>query len=156
MTKITTFDRHRSQAFVMACEDALKQVAAEHGVTMDTGTWRYGGTRLQLPFTFNVTDENGEQATDPILEMMAKRFDIDHTATGFDGRSAYKIVGYNGRAPKNPWSLKRVSDGKGFKAPNGWVTARWPKLSAKTSPAPMAAAAMTTNVGSRGNYDGEF
>jgi hypothetical protein len=124
--KINAFDRDASQAFVRAAEAALQKVADDYGVTMETGTWRYNnGNRLSLPFVFKTTDAAGNVQVDAALVMMAKHHGIDITQPGYDKGLAYEIVAYNGRAPKNPWSLKRISDGKSFKAPTGWVKARF-------------------------------
>jgi hypothetical protein len=101
--------------FLAAAQEALKELAAEHGVEVDV-IEREDGLRVKLA--------QDEDAARQEFEAYSWKFGYPKQAFGQTFASQgtlYKIVGVKPTAEKNCFRIRRVKDGKEFVCGKGFV-----------------------------------
>jgi hypothetical protein len=120
-------DKPFLKAFTKDAEAALASVAKNYGISITYKGGRYTGTNATIKFEIAAPDA----VTGEILSAEAQEFKSLGHVFGFQPEdlgskftvrgTVYKITGLKSSRPKYPISAIRVSDGKGFKFPEGVV-----------------------------------
>lgn len=107
--------------------DALKAVETRHGIkfTGNGGKYSNAGTgEVRLKLAALLDASSGAVALDQNTKWMMDRYGLveEHVRWPTIGRQcgyagAWKITGYNTRAPKYPWSVTERDSGKTFRLP---------------------------------------
>ena len=118
--KVTQFDKPTIKAIRMAMDQALAQVEAQYGITINTGNARFSGNEV----TFKVKANTVDGATGTAITKEAQTFEavkwgegISHLSVGdtvtLQGQS-FILKGYNTRARKSPIQIQDMQ-GRGYK-----------------------------------------
>jgi hypothetical protein len=124
-----TIDRPFLKEFTKEAEKALVAVAEQFGISASykSGSFARDGANATLKFEIVAPDaETGETLSREAQEFKSLGhvfgFEPDDLGREFTvRRTVYKISGLKSSRPKYPISVVRVSDGKGFKFPEGTV-----------------------------------
>jgi hypothetical protein len=126
-----TIDRKMLRSFNADALEALKAVAAKHGVTIEqkNGSFARDGSNATVKFELATVGSDGQAQTKGAqsFKQNAALFGIDPNALGttfMHQGTEYRITGLVTRRPKYPVSAERVSDGRSFKFPSKVVSVK--------------------------------
>ena len=109
MPKIENWNRARVKVFRPTLEQALATLAEEYGVDITVGNAKFDSNFAQYQVRVTVTDDEGRADTPEYADL--KRYHPDLVDKEIRG-GQFTIVGFRVRAPRRPWLIKRISDGK--------------------------------------------
>lgn len=97
--------------------DALKSIEARHGIKFTLGRGHYdNGASGDFQLKFNVLGENGIPELDENTKYAMRSHDLTDELVKWPGRpGAWRIVGYNSRAHRYPYTVKPDHGGQGFR-----------------------------------------
>lgn len=117
------FNRKGFEVFRADVEDALKNVAEKHGVSIDCGKISY--TEFDFNMQLKVTKSDGNIDGKKLL------FEQDYIFYGFSKEDyereffangkQFKLIGFNRKSPKNCCSIYCITDGKTYKCSDEMV-----------------------------------
>lgn len=116
--RVKSFDRGNSKIVQDAALAALKDVAAQYGLKVESWGGQLNGADATLKFKFSVIGDNGLREVTPIAKAMARSSGVDLEARTQDG---WRIVDYNGRAPKYCWVLENVFTKQAMRVNDAWA-----------------------------------
>jgi hypothetical protein len=120
-----TIDRKLLRSFNADALEALKAVAAKHGVSIEqkNGSFARDGSNATVKFELATVGSDGQAQTKAAqsFKQNAALFGIDPEALGTTfthNGTEFRVTGLVCRRPKYPISAERVSDGRAFKFPS--------------------------------------
>ncbi len=102
-----TFNRQNLETLRKEINAALALIELD-GLTFDLGTLRYSATEVKVTLTITNAGRADKEADD--LRMIVSAYGLK----GTDGDRGEKLVGYNARAPRFPFMVRKA-DGKTYK-----------------------------------------
>lgn len=125
---IQNFDRATVNNLAREVEEALRGVAARHGLTFEPGNGKFNEASFEARGTFKVVgDGAGAQKAREEFDGYAGAYGLKPEDFGVEfvgaGGHTYRIIGLNINRPKNAIRLLRVKDGALMCAPAAVVRA---------------------------------
>lgn len=112
---IQNFDRAAVNALAAEVTEALRAVAARHGLTYEPGNGKFDPTRFEPRGSFKVAAGPATETAREEFEAYAGAYGLKPEDFGREfvgaGGHAYRIVGLNINRPKNVVRLLRIKDG---------------------------------------------
>lgn len=117
------FNKKGFELFRKDVENALKEVAEKHGVTIDCGKITYSDFNFNMQLKVVKSDVNTD-GKKLLFEQdcMFYGFSKDDYERKFTSNGKiFKLVGFNRRSPKNCCNIYCITDGKTYKSSSEFV-----------------------------------
>jgi len=111
---MTTFTKQQLNDLRKQMQNALKMFALQGDLTIEVGNCLYNGGEATFKVKVLLKGAKTRKQTD--LEFYAELHKLDLTAVEKLMGEDMQLCGYNTRARKKPWILKRLRDGAEFVA----------------------------------------